>query len=725
MAEEDNAHPPADQLPDNLKPPTPGQLRQYNFETWFTTDPSAKVTFIIILNLGCVFTLTVLFFLCNCLHQMSGMHRFLETMWMAFGKMGGGGGAGPNGYLWPTRVVLIASGFMKMIAFSMLVNFLGDAIDSRMEALFEGRSRVLEENFTLILGWSDKVLPLVAQICLANESDNGRPIVVLADVISKPDMDAFFYENIAAEGIDFGSNIVTRGGNPINKNDLLKAAAPNAREIVVMSQGFDADEADSQACRVCLALTGGLRDNDGNPYALGGHVVVELRDIDNEPVVKLGISEDARNPDGSLMTDEDKERQVLPLVGSNLIGRLMVQCSMEPGLAAVFVHILAFEGNEFYFSEWDQLIGKRFADACFMFENAVCIGIRYKTAHEITDDDGTRLTYIGLNPPGTDLIEEGDKLIFIAEDDSTYEPGDLKLTSCGPPPNIDPPAKPPTKTLLIGWRRDMQDMIWEVDKWVTAGSKLTIFAEQPDIESRYAELADAGLEPNADPDKYPDRVLTNIELEMVVGMPIIGGDLEMDGDLASFDSVLVLTEEREGIAGLCSDSRSMVTMLLVRNRQQRYLAEGTIKKLPVMIAEILDPRTAQLLELASADDSMVSNEFISMALGQMAMEKDVRILVEDLFCPAGNEMHIKNVGLFAQPGESLSYWEMMNRARQRVEIAIGFELSITNADKMRDGFPEGELIINPVADGELGWSVGKSDKITWMPNDRIIVISED
>ena len=267
----------------------------------------------------------------------------------------------------------------------------------------------------------------------------------------------------------------------------------------------------------------------------------------------------------------------------------------------------------------------------------------------------------------------------------------------------------------------MQDMIWEVDKWVTAGSKLTIFAEAPDIESRYEELADAGLEPNADPDKYPDRVLTNVELEMVVGLPIIGGDLEMDGDLANFDSVLVLTEERDGIPGLCSDSRSMVTMLLVRNRQQRYLAEEKIKKMPVMIAEILDPRTAQLLELASADDSMVSNEFISMALGQMAMEKDVRILVEDLFCPAGNEMHIKNVGLFAQPGESLSHWEMMNRARQRVEIAIGFELSVTTADKMRDGFPEGVMIINPVCTD----SPGKSAKVTWMPNDRIIVISED
>ena len=276
------------------------------------------------------------------------------------------------------------------------------------------------------------------------------------------------------------------------------------------------------------------------------------------------------------------------------IGRLTVQCSMEPGLAAVFLHILEFDGNEFYFSEWPELIGKRFADACFMFEDAVCIGIRYRTAREITDEYGTRFSYINLNPPEMTLIEEGDRLIFIAKGNDTYQPGDLKLTNRGPPPDVDPPTKPP-----------------------------------PDVD------------PPANEEK--------------------------------------------------------------------------IKKMLVMIAEILDPRTAQLLELASTDDSN------SMALGQMAMEKDVRILVEDLLCPAGSEMHIKNVGLFAQPGESLSYWEMMNRARQRVEIAIGFELSVTTADKMRDGFPEGVMIINPVCTD----SPGKSAKVTWMPNDRIIVISED
>merc|ERR1712216_742400 len=187
-------------------------------------------------------------------------------------------------------------------------------------------------------------------------------------------------------------------------------------------------------------------------------------------------------------------------------------------------------------------------------------------------------------------------------------------------------------------------------------------------------------------------------------------------ELHGYDAVLILTEDREGIPGLCSGSRSMVTMLLVRDEQNKYLMEEKIKKLPVMIAEILDPRTAQMLELASADDSMVSNEFISMALGQMAMEKDVRILVEDLFCPDGNEMHIKGINLFAAAGEILSFWEIMNHARQRVEIALGYELAVTSADKMRDGVAEGELVLNPP---------NKSHKITWMPNDRIVVISED
>merc|ERR1712227_1063777 len=147
---------------------------------------------------------------------------------------------------------------------------------------------------------------------------------------------------------------VTRGGNPINPNNLEFCAAPGAKSIIVLSQGFDPDEADAQAARAVLAITGGMK------YQPQGHVVIELRDADNIPVVKLGISDK--------FTQEEKDRRVLPLVGASLIGRLMVQCSVEPGLARVFDHLLAFDWNEFYFSNWDtQLANEKFANACFSF----------------------------------------------------------------------------------------------------------------------------------------------------------------------------------------------------------------------------------------------------------------------------------------------------------------------------------------------------------------------
>lgn len=37
-------------------------------------------------------------------------------------------------------------------------------------------SDVLETDHTLILGWSDKLRPVINQICLANESIKGAPV---------------------------------------------------------------------------------------------------------------------------------------------------------------------------------------------------------------------------------------------------------------------------------------------------------------------------------------------------------------------------------------------------------------------------------------------------------------------------------------------------------------------------------------------------------------------
>lgn len=51
---------------------------------------------------------------------------------------------------------------------------------------------------------------------------------------------------------------------------------------------------------------------------LRGHVVVEMSDLDNEPLVKLVGGE-----------------VIETVVAHDVIGRLMIQCALQPGLAQV------------------------------------------------------------------------------------------------------------------------------------------------------------------------------------------------------------------------------------------------------------------------------------------------------------------------------------------------------------------------------------------------------
>ena len=82
----------------------------------------------------------------------------------------------------------------------------------------KGTSDVLESEHTLILGWSDEMVPIIRQICLANESIGGSSIVILSER-EKEEMEA----DIMRNDIDFkGSKIICRSGNPLLKHDLDK-----------------------------------------------------------------------------------------------------------------------------------------------------------------------------------------------------------------------------------------------------------------------------------------------------------------------------------------------------------------------------------------------------------------------------------------------------------------------------------------------------------------------
>ena len=173
----------------------------------------------------------------------------------------------------------IVVAFMGMFVFSLVCAFIEEAINAKLEGLRKGKSRVLEDSFSLIVGWSDRILPLIIQLTLANEDKGGRPIVVLADK-DKEWMDEYLRDNVTDLK---GSVIITRQGLPIDLYSLRKVNCTKARSIVVLSVESDPDESDAQTVRTVLALTGamGVPGQDG----ITGHVVCEVCDIDNQEMM--------------------------------------------------------------------------------------------------------------------------------------------------------------------------------------------------------------------------------------------------------------------------------------------------------------------------------------------------------------------------------------------------------------------------------------------------------
>lgn len=83
----------------------------------------------------------------------------------------------------------------------------------------------------------------------------------------------------------------------------------------------------------------------------------------------------------------------------------------------IWEDILGFENCEFYIKRWPQLDGMLFEDVLISFPDAIPCGIKVAS-------HGGRII---LNPDDSYILQEGDEVLVIAEDDDTYAPASLPM----------------------------------------------------------------------------------------------------------------------------------------------------------------------------------------------------------------------------------------------------------------------------------------------------------
>ncbi|MDH3944939.1 MAG: potassium transporter TrkA, partial [Anaerolineae bacterium] len=280
---------------------------------------------------------------------------------------------------WTFRLATLAMVFTGIFLTSSLIGLLTTAIEEKFEQLRKGRSRVLESGHSVILGWSEQVFPIIAELAVANHNQRRSSLVVLGheDKIA-------MREAVDDQVGDTGRmRVRLRSGDPLLPADLRIASPESAKSIIVLPpQG---EHADALVVKTLLALNNHEAMDGVNPC-----IVAPIHDADN-----LHAAQIAGNGVAELM-----------LTGT-LIARIAAQTCRQSGLSMVYSDLLDFAGDEIYFQHEPALEGKTYGEALLAYRDSAVIGLHRA-------DGG-----VYLNPPMDTVIAPGEEVIAITEDDDT------------------------------------------------------------------------------------------------------------------------------------------------------------------------------------------------------------------------------------------------------------------------------------------------------------------
>ena len=541
---------------------------------------------------------------------------------------------------------------------SILIGVLTTGIEGKLEQLRKGRSFVAEQGHTVIMGWSPQIFTLISELIAANENQRHSCVAILADK-DTVEMQDEIRSKIGKTG---KTRIVCRTGSPVDMDDLDIVNPQSARSIVILAP--EVEGPDLHVIKSILALT-----NDKNRSEKRYNIVAAIRDPKNLEVARM------------IGGDEVK----LVLLG-DMMSRIMAQTCRQSGLSVAYTELLDFGGDEIYFQEEPRLAGKTFAETLMAYEDSAVIGIRFV--------DGR----LQLNPPMETRIENGDKLIVISEDDDTVRLSGLTEY------HIDSnaiqqtaPKKPAAeRTLMLGWNERAPLIIKELDNYVAPGSEITlVHGNGVDVTALQSEGGNGGV------------ALRNQRISFHEGDTTDRDTLE---GLAvhSYDHIIVLSTTEDGSVPSDSqevDARTLITLLHLRD-----MSDKSGKPLAI-VSEMLDIKNRELAQVTRADDFVVSDNLVSLMLSQISENPELSSVFQDLFDPEGSEIYLKPAEEYVQTGSPINFYTVVEAARRRNQIAIGYRL----LSEAYDASKSFGVRINPP----------KSALTTYSQGDRVIVLAED
>lgn len=623
-----------------------GAKLRYWFDRTMAAGTGALIGWLGIISLGIILIFGAFIAMTGVTQDDGQKLGFGEATWEALmrtldsGTMGGDTG-------WIFRFVMLCVTLAGIFVVSTLIGILSSGIEGKLDELRKGRSLVLEQDHTIILNWSPSIFDVISELLIANESRRRPRIVVMANR-DKVEME----DEIADKIPDLkNTRIICRSGDPTDLYDLAIVNPNESRSIIVLSP--EGDDPDSSVVKTILALT---QNPSRRPEKY--RIAAEIRDNHNAELARIVGGDEAQL-----------------VLADDLISRIVVHSSRQPGLSAVYTELLDFDGSEIYTVEESAVIGKSFAAATMFYETSTVIGL--------VDADGK----VELSVANDRKVAAGERLVLIAEDDDKIKvkpfAGKFDRSAIRP---AEAKRVSPERTLLLGWNRRAPLVAAEMSRFVAPGSLLTIVA---DAEG-FAEAA-AGIE------------LANGNLQL----DIREGDSSSRSLLRSlnpldYDHILVLGYN-EDMAPQPADTRTLVTLLHLRQIAEEANRHSSV------VSEMIDVRNRELAEVSRADDFVVSNKLVSLMLAQASENEFMERIFGSLLDEEGAEIYLRPASGYVAVDTEVDFYTVSLAALERNELALGYRKKGLGDD----GRGLGGVRINPV----------KSERLRFSADDHIVVLA--
>ncbi|EDP95885.1 hypothetical protein U8527_12215 [Kordia algicida OT-1] len=540
-------------------------------------------------------------------------------IWLTFLEMTSTGSMGQdnNAPTW-LKIMTIISGLTGVILLSMLIGFITTSLNKMLYEFRKGRGKIIETNHTLILGWNERVVDIIRELILANESERKASVVILAEQ-DKEYMDDMISKRLPNT---MTTEIIATQGDYANINELQRVNVQEAKSIIILANCTESASiekkvaSDVQCIKSILAITS----------CQGGKNIL--------PIVAEVFTEEKREII-SFFEDEN----IIAIDSWTIMGKLLVQTSLTSGLEMVYNEILSFDGCEVYFHE-DQWNNVDFYDLAYYLEDGIPLGIYSEEVGLI------------LRPARDTILKNGDQVVILAEDDSTIKLGTQKKFSPKSIPLKDEKlAQVQKKILILGWHKVAEIFIEEATDYLIKDSEFDILFHEPTDELRkiVKELQE----------EYEDFTINLIDSNPLA--------IECLHEInpSQYDNVIVLSQSMKEESADKIDSDTLIILLMLRKVINDF--EKTH-----LLTQVLNSENQEIINQTDVDDFIISNKLITMILAQLSEEPLIKTFYDDIFSEDGSEIYVKPTTLyFEEFPQKITFAEAMEIANKRDEICLG------------------------------------------------------